>query len=279
MWLPSPTSLVLVIRLVGFVALAYYLSLHRLPTLRGIFAAFLLMIGMLGAYEGFVAAVHEDSRSRYGQVVPGVVVDMFQSNGEGRTYTPTGREGPHPGTSGFLITEGFARLVAYGSARTRMVDYRFPCAAGRNGTCYERDYVSCELYDRLSPGSHVNVRRAEGEATTARLDENPQWAVAIWQMAFASVFLAGAGLLSGRLKLRRRAAYVTAPAVVMAVEPVEYRDAKRWKVRFAYFDAKGEAQESADEVSQPDWKQGDNCVAVFHPEEPGLATLQARPSA
>src|SRR5262245_54581114 len=119
MWLPSPASLVLVIRLVAFVALAYYLSLHRLPTLKGIFAAILLMIGMLGAYDGFTRAAREDSRSRYGRVVAGVVVEMYQSNGAGRTYTPSGREGPHAGTSGLLIYEGLARLLAYGSARTR----------------------------------------------------------------------------------------------------------------------------------------------------------------
>ncbi len=279
MWLPSPASLVLVLRLVAFVALAYYLSLHRLPTLKGIIASILLMIGMLGAYEGFTRAVQEDSRSRYGRVVPGVVEEMYQSNGSGKTYTPAGREGPHAGTSGMLIYEGLARLLAYGSARTRIVDYRYPCDAGRAGTCHGRDYVAADLYERLAVGRMVNVRQAEGETRTGRLDENPQWAIALWQMGIASMFLAGAGLLSGHLRVRTRAGYVTAPAVVMAVEPVEYRDAKRWKVRFAYFDGNGDAQESADEVAQPDWKAGDDCVAVFRPEEPGLATLQQRPSA
>src|SRR5689334_17654061 len=100
--MPSPASLVLVMRLVGFVALAYYLSIGRRPTLRGIAAFIVLTIGGLGFYEGFTLAVREDSRSRYGRVVPGVVDEMYESDGRGRTCTSGGHEGPRAGTSGFL---------------------------------------------------------------------------------------------------------------------------------------------------------------------------------
>ena len=130
------------------------------------------------------------------------------------------------------------------------------------------------LWSRLEVGKAVNVRQADGESVTARLDENPQWGVAIAEMGFASLFLGIAALISGRWKPRARTKYMTAPAVVMAVEPVKYRDTTRWKVRFAYFDGNGDAQESADEVTQPTWKAGDDCIAVYRPDEPDLATLQ-----
>jgi hypothetical protein len=68
------------------------------------------------------------------------------------------------------------------------------------------------------------------------------------------------------------------PAVVTAVEPVTYRDAKRWRIRFVYFDPHGTAQESADEVVTAGWKPGDGCVAVFRPERPDIATFRPRPA-
>jgi len=58
------------------------------------------------------------------------------------------------------------------------------------------------------------------------------------------------------------------------VEPVTYRDAVRWRIRFAYFDPQGVAQESADEVLTDGWKPGDACVAVFQPNQPDLATMK-----
>ena len=77
-----------------------------------------------------------------------------------------------------------------------------------------------------------------------------------------------AGLLSGRLgTFRGRARWVTAPAVVLAVEPRPVRVRSR-------FDREGVAQESADEVGTRPWKVGDDCVAVFQPTRPDLATLQ-----
>ena len=69
--MPSAASLVLVVKLVAFVALAYYLSLRKTPTLRGIIAFLIMMTGALGFYEGFTLAVREDARARYGRVVPG----------------------------------------------------------------------------------------------------------------------------------------------------------------------------------------------------------------
>jgi hypothetical protein len=95
------------------------------------------------------------------------------------------------------------------------------------------------------------------------------------QVGFAAVLWLAAALIAGwRPVLFRRATWVTAPAVVLAVEPVKYRDVVRWKIRFAYFDPEGVAQESADEVVTGAWKVGDECLAVFQPDQPDLATMR-----
>jgi hypothetical protein len=62
--------------------------------------------------------------------------------------------------------------------------------------------------------------------------------------------------------------------VVTAVEPVAYKDATRLRVRFAYFDPKGDPQESADEVAAGTWKPGDDCEAALRADNPGIATLR-----
>ena len=271
--MPSPAALIFVAKLVAFVALAYTLSLGRWPSLRGIAAFILLLVGAIGCYDGFTLAVREDARRRDGTVLPGVVVEKYTTDGRGHTYSTRGREGPHPGVSGFLLTEAIAHRIAYGSFAIRIVDYRYPCGLG-SGTCLGRDRVSPELWDRLEVGKAVNVRQAEGETRTARLDENPQFAMAIAQLAISALVLVAAAWLSGRFKRSRRT-YVTAPAVVTAVEQVNYRNDTRWKVRFAYFDEHNNAQESADEVSRPTWKAGDDCIAVYQRETPDLATLRA----
>ena len=155
------------------------------------------------------------------------------------------------------------------------MDYRYPCDVGR-GTCYGRDYVAPDLWERLEVGQAVNMRRADDEDRKARLDENPQRGLALAQVGISLLFLTAAGRVSGRLKLSpARQMYVTASAVVTGVERVDYRDATRWKVRFAYFDGNGHAQESADEVAQARWKPSDECVAVFRPEAPDVATLHS----
>jgi hypothetical protein len=112
--------------------------------------------------------------------------------------------------------------------------------------------------------------------SSSRLDGSSQWSTARVDVACAAALLLAAAGVAGRLTpLRPR--YLTAPAVVTAVESVKYRDLTRWRVRFAYFDPQGTPQESADEVVKNVWKPGDECVAVFPPEQPGLASF--RPSA
>lgn len=270
--MPPAVALVGFVKLAGFVVFAYYFALGRARTWRGLAAFVLFMAALLGFYAGFTLSVLEDSRLRDGHVVSGVVVEMYLPVGRGKTITTRGREGPKTGGSAYLMSEALGHWLAYGSVRTLMVDYHYPCSAGR-GTCSSRDLVSPDLWSRLTVGQRVNVRQGADETVTARLDENPQITVALAEMGIAVLFFAGAGLLSGRLRLPLRPGYVAVEAVVTAVEEVKGRGATRWNVRFAYFDRNGHAQESVAEVAQPAWRPGDACEAVYLRETPGVATL------
>jgi hypothetical protein len=92
------------------------------------------------------------------------------------------------------------------------------------------------------------------------------------------VLLLIAAAVSGQLKATGPR-YLMAPAVVTAVELVTYRDSKRWRIRFAYFDSDGAPRESADEVGTAGWQPGDSCVAVFRPDRLEIATFRPRPAA
>lgn len=280
-YLPTPGQLAFFARLAGFVVAAYYFQTWRkakggitLGRVVRIFIIYVLLVtGAIGWYAGITLAAREEYRARYGRVVPGVVVERFHGDGQ-RLVTSSGHRF-YASDSRFEGTAGLARWLVHGTPGRYLVDYRYPCAVGHQGRCPGRDAVPPALWERLQIGSPVNVRQAENESRTARLDENPQFALALAQLAVSSLFLLAAGVVSGRLRLRpSRARYVTAPAVVLDVAEVRYRDAQRWKVRFAYFDQHGNAQESADEVCQPTWKTGDDCIAIYRPETPDLATLQ-----
>jgi hypothetical protein len=272
-WFPQ------IARLVAVVVIAYQLQSRGRITGRGIVAFGLAAGGVMACLDGFMLGVTEENRASYGRVSLGVVVEKFSSSGAQGTRR-IGRGGrdqvhtrPVVTSKGFSFYDQLARLIVTGSAEAWVVDYRFPCAGGR--TCFERDFVTEELWLPLRAGSTVNVRQAEGETTTARIDGNPQRATAFADFGIGSVLLTAAGLVSGRLVLFRRRRWLTAPAVVTAVEPLKYGDEVRWRIRFAYLDRNGEAQQSADQVAQGSWKTGDSCVAVYRPEQPDLATLQS----
>ena len=236
-------------------------------------------VGVLALIDGFSLAVIEESRARYGQVVSGVVEERLSTTGELGTRTIGGGRrygrGPTVRTSGFDVYQTLARAVATGSFNAWVIDYRYPCGVV-GGMCRERDFVPHELWLRLEAGHTVNVRQSKDETRTARLDENPQRGLAIVKAALACLLLTLAGVFSGRLKIFQRRKYVQADAIVTSVEPVKYGDEVRWKVRFAYFDVTGNAQDSVDEVNDPTWKSGDECYAVYSPQAPDVATLHGR---
>ena len=270
----------LIVRLVAMVVVAYQVSSRGRITGRGIVAFGLAAGGVTAFLDGFVLAVTEESRERFGRVSSGVVVEKFSSSGTQGTRR-IGRWGgrdqkrtrPVVTARGFAFYQPLARLIVTGSAEAWVVDYRFSCDGGR--ACSGRDFVTEEQWSSLHPGATVNVRRADWETTTSRIDGDPRWATALADLGIGSLLLAAAGLVSGRLVLFRRRRWLTAPAVVTAVERLKDGDETRWRIRFAYFDRHGQAQESADQVAQGSWKSGDSCVAVYAPDRPDLATLQS----
>lgn len=242
-------------------------------TLRG-FVVLLIATGLFAVADGFSQGVLEEDRARYGRVSPGIVTARLSSSGEEGTRTIGGvGRGVFVRTTGFDLYSTIVRSLASGSVHAWVLEYRYPCATAI-GTCSGRDFVSHELWSRTSEGTRVNVRQSAGEKTTSRLDENPQWTLALVKTAFGCAMLALAGVLSGRVRLRRRVKYVKASAVVTAIEPVKYGDDTRWRVHFSYFDENDQPQESVDEANDPGWTVGEACVAVYRPQAPDMATLQ-----
>ena len=269
----------LLAKLGAAVFVAYKISSRGRLTLRGMATYVLVVIGVMACFEGFTLAYREENRARYGRVTSGVVVERFSSTGaQGSRHI--GRRGgrdqarrrPIVTITGFQMHDVLARAIATGSPMAWVVEYRFSCENPHG--CSERDFVSEDLWMRLRAGEPVNVRQAPGETATARLDEYPQWRFAAADIGLGAALLSIAGLLSGRIQLFSSRRWVTTPAVVLAVEPVRDGDDPRWRVRFAYFDREGVAQESADEVATRAWAVGDACLAVFQPTRPDLATLR-----
>ena len=269
----------LLAKLGAFVFVAYKLSTGGRLTLPGMATYVLVVIGVMACFDGFTLAYREENRVRYGRVTPGVIFEKLSSTGAqgsrqigGRGGRDQARRRPIVTSKGFQIHDVLARLIVTGSPRAWVVEYRFSCDAPHG--CSGRDFVSEELWMSLRAGQPVNVRQIEGETMTARLDENPQWNLAAANMAIGAALLFVAGLVSGRIGVFRARRWVTAPAVVLAVEPVRYGEDARWRIRFAYFDREGVAQESTAEVGSRAWKVGDSCMAVFQPTRPELATLR-----
>jgi hypothetical protein len=254
--LAMPSFVAVAAQLAMFVAATYYVSTRGFPSPRRVVAFLILMVGLGGCYQGFLLAVREDARLRDGTVIAGIVVDK----------RPEG-----PPVVAPLLPRAVALRVAHLSMDIRTIDYRYPCGGIR--TCSGRDYVSAEYWSRLRVGDTVNVRQGWNEAETGRLDANPQLAFALWHLGLSAAIVYAAAALGGMLP-KRRLEYLSAPAVVLAVEPMHRGDEQHWKVRFGYIDANGHAQESVDEVTVLTVKTGDDCVAVYRPNSPDLATLQ-----
>ena len=225
-WFPQ------IVRLVAMVVVAYQLSSRGRITARGIVAFALAAGGVMAFVDGFMLGVTEESRARYGRVASGVVVEKFSSSGAQGTR----RIGPRGGrdqqhtrpvvtAEGFAFYDSLARLIVTGSPAAWAVDYRFSCAGGR--TCFERDFVTEEEWLPLRAGSTISVRQADWETTSSRIDGSPRWATACADVGIGSFLLFAAAMTSGRLVPFGRRRWMTAPAVVTAVERVTYRDGTR----------------------------------------------------
>jgi len=166
--------------------------------------------------------------------------------------------------------ERVSRWIATGSLNTWVIAYEYPCDAPR---CSGRDFVSEGEWSRLRAGQGIDIRTIDGEPYSGRLEDYPQGRLAAIELGLGALLLLAARLTSGRALVPRRE-WLTAPAVVLRVEPVTYPDATRWRIHFGFFDPDGHAQESAAEVTTDGWKSGDDCIAVFKRTSPDSATMR-----
>jgi hypothetical protein len=229
------------------------------------------VFGAMAALDGATVAYAEYARGSQGMVVPGVVLQKETTSEQPRRRTRLRwRRTMNLLQPDFMPHDVLGRLILTGSPWAWTVDYRYPCESLSG--CRGKVFVSEAQWRRVAAGYPVNVRHAAEDSRSSRLDDYPLLAEAVAHLTMGGLLLLGAAIVSGRLT--RQVRYATAPAVVTAVETVPYRDVTRWRIRFAYFDPSGTAQESADEVATDGWKCGDDCVAVFSPRRPDLATLQ-----
>jgi hypothetical protein len=229
----------------------------------------------LAAYDGVTLGMREYARTHDGRVTPGVVMAQVDP-----TKAPRRRvRGRHRlwhdleklTVQGSRIHDILGRLILTGSPHAWAVEYRYDCE--RPQGCYGRDIVPEALWHQLYPGQTIQVRRPNSEIEFSRLEENPQGTKAMLDLATAVALLVAGAAVSGRLK-RRGPRYLRAPAVVTAIESLRSGDEPLWRIKFAYFDAKGAAHEGADEVVVATWKPGDEGLAVFPPDRPELATFR-----
>ena len=256
-----------VLQIAGLAAISTWLFTRRQRSPYGSMVAFVLGVaGALVFVDGFRLAVVEEYRMRYGHVVTGVVEDLRTSDLSSTSPMKYSELGLYEQICRFLLTR---------SPEEYVVHYSYPCVAA-TGSCHVREQISRDLWTRLHIGESISVRQSIDETRTARLDENPQRGLALVKVALACVLLALSGFITGRFTLFPRQKYVEVEGVVTSVERIQYGDESRWKVHFAYFDDKGNAQDSVDEVNDPSWKSGDDCRAVYSPRTPDLATLRPR---
>ncbi len=262
------------------VAFGYSLYSGRFPR-SGVVGGLLLgAAATLAAYDGTTRAQREYAATHDGRLTPGVVIaqiDPTKANrprilGRRRAW----RDLETLTIEGSRFHDVLGRLILTGSPRAWSIEYRYECERPRG--CYGRDIVPEALWRRLYPGRSINVRRPNGEIDSSRLDDNPQWARAMADLTIAAALFLAAGAVSGRLK-RRQPRYLTAPAVVTAIEPLRTGDEPTWRIKFAYFDSKGATHEAANEFIVAAWKPGDEGLAVFPPNQPDLATLRPLGSA
>jgi uncharacterized protein DUF3592 len=258
-----------VLQTVGFAVVISWLFTPRQRSSSDATVAFVLGVaGGLIFIDGFRLAVVEEYRMRYGHVVTGVVEDLRTSDASiaGSSSMKFSEMGTYEQVCRFLLTR---------SPEEWVVNYSYPCV-GVTGSCHAREQVTRDLWTRLDIGQRIVVRQSADEKTTGRLDENPQRGLALVKVALACVLLVLSGVVSGRFTLFPRHKYIEVDGVVTSVERIQYGDEVRWKVRFAYFDDQGRAQDSVDEVNDASWKSGDDCRAVYRPQTPDLATLRPR---
>ena len=258
------------------VAFGYCVYHSRFPGL-GVVAGLLLgAAGVLAGYDGLMRAHREYTFSHDGRVESGVVtgridptkIETRRVYGRGRRLR---RDLATLTTPDSRLHDTLGRLIRTGSPYAWTIEYRYDCE--RHGGCRGRDIVPEAVWQRMHVGQAISVRRPNLDMDSSRLEDHPQTARATMDLAIAAALLLAAGAVSGTLK-RRGPRYVTVPAVVTAIEQLRTGDEPAWRIRFAYADAKGTMYEAADEVVVARWREGDEGLAVFPPDQPDLATFR-----
>jgi len=153
------------------------------------------LFGVLALLDAGVHYTLEDGRRSAGRVVSGVVLERLSSSGENGTRRIGGKGMIRRGDHGMVVTGGFrsydyaVRILATGSTDAWVIDYRYGCSIGINGTCFGRDFVEHDLWTRLRAGQYVNVRQGRNETRTSRLDGNSSWRPVIAKFAISAALL------------------------------------------------------------------------------------------
>jgi hypothetical protein len=261
-----------------------YHFVGRKRTRGDVVAAFVAIAAVFPLVHGGALVWKELDSWQHGRVESGVLIGKLSSTGEAGTRTIGGRRFSRRSGqrrrvpdiftgNGFRMDDVLARVVLTGSRNAYFVEYRHPCEAPAG--CYQREEVRYPLWTQLAVGQTVDVRTVRGQPERARLDLNSPIGIALAKLGLGSVLALVAGMLWGKLSLRRRG-HVEVPAVITGVEPVQAEGRTCWRVRYAYFTADGTACENVDEVYAPGLKTGDNCLAVYPPDRPELGTLRTR---
>jgi hypothetical protein len=267
----------LVFLFLGPAAVGYGIYSGRFPRLGVVGGLLLGAAAALAAYDGVTLARREYAATHEGRLTPGVVLAQIDPAKVKKPWVPGRRRLRLLLDLEALTIEGsrlhdvLGRLILTGSPNAWRIDYRYECERPRG--CYGRDIVPKALWLRLLPGQHINVRRPIGEIDSSRLDDNPQSARAMADLAVAAALLLAAGAVSGQLT-RRQPRYLMVPAVVTAIDPRRVGEEPTWQITFAYLDAKGATHEATDEVVVAKWAPGDEGLAVFPPNSPDLATFR-----
>jgi hypothetical protein len=259
------------------IAWGYWMTHGRRVTLGGVMAVLIGILAARAGHDGIMLAAREYARAEHGAVTRAVVLKKISSLDDAMRSRGGYRRRRYrrlmPAAEGSRTHDVLGRLILTGSPYAWIVEYRFPC--DRPYACTGRDYVPEGMWRGIYVGQTIDVRRSDNDADAGRLEQNPQWPKAAVDIVFAAALLLGISAASGRWPFRRGPRYLMMPGVVTAVEAVKYRDSVCWRVSFAYFDQRGVAQESASEVQTAGWKTGDDCLAMFPPAQPDLATLRA----
>lgn len=267
--------------LFGVVMVLAYHSIGRTWTTRQGTGLALAIVAAWPLLDGVFDLEREVARYQQGNVTSGEVLRRLSSTGEagtetiGRSYPRrTGRSRTVNTANGFRLHDLLARWLVTGTTDAWVVDYRYPC--GTPSGCYGRDFVGHELWSRLRPGQAVMIRSVKGRVTSGRLSNNTVWPEAAVKTGIGGALASLAYLLI--VGVKRRQTFVTAAAVVTAVEPVPAGDTVHWRVTFAYFDEQGQPQECSDEVYVRHLKPGDDCVVLYPKGKPDLGSLRQSPA-